>query len=70
MIFSLFRFHFLIVVGLISIMHAWPATAGERWALLIGNEDYSVLPSLRNPVNDITNFAERLETLASKWSRM
>ncbi|MGI9491570.1 MAG: caspase family protein, partial [Geminicoccaceae bacterium] len=45
-------------------MHSWSAAAEERWALLIGNEDYSVLPSLSNPVNDISNLAERLEALS------
>lgn len=38
------------------------ATA-ERWALLIGNEAYSDLPALRNPLNDIRQFGARLRGL-------
>ena len=57
------RFYLLIVIGLISVIPIGPAAAGERWALLIGNQDYAALPPLSNPVNDINALAERLETM-------
>ncbi len=63
MIFSLSRLHLMIAFGLLSIIQPWSASAEERWALLIGNQNYAALPSLRNPVNDVRNFAERLARL-------
>jgi len=39
------------------------ATTGPRFALVIGNGDYTDMPRLRNPVNDATDIAAKLKVL-------
>jgi formylglycine-generating enzyme required for sulfatase activity len=46
-----------------SGLAAQAAGGGERFALVIGNSDYSDLGSLKNPVNDATDMAKALEEL-------
>lgn len=55
------KFYAALFAVMFSIVQPWSASAEEeRWALLIGNQNYTALPSLRNPINDIRGLAERL----------
>lgn len=50
-----------VVVGLLVLLvTAQTATAGQRYALLIGNSEYDTLLDLRNPVNDATAVSRAL----------
>lgn len=53
----------LIVFLLLAWLQGWPAQAGERVALVIGNGQYRHAPALANPVNDAADVAGRLASL-------
>ena len=65
MMFSLSRFCLLLALGLACMLHPLKVLAdeGKRFALLIGNQSYGALPPLKNPTNDVAQFAASLEAL-------
>jgi hypothetical protein len=52
----------LLIIGISGAVHAQP-TAESRVALVIGNSEYRHGGSLRNPVNDAADIAQRLRAL-------
>jgi hypothetical protein len=52
------------VIALVSLLSAGPATAEKRIALVVGNSAYQNITPLDNPRNDATLMAETLSGLA------
>jgi Caspase domain len=58
------KFRCLVSIVLFSMLiSVLPAAAAERVALVIGNSAYKFATALPNPVNDATDFGEKLKTL-------
>ena len=47
----------------IALLWAWPLSAQERVALVLGNADYATVGALVNPVNDASDITSALEGL-------
>jgi len=62
---SFSRFFMVTTIGLMSVLLNWSSAAeeGKRFALLIGNEAYTALPPLKNPLSDIRGLASSLNAL-------